>query len=295
MVTIERTGGQWINRFRAMASPCEVLVDTPDRALAERLGRLARREVTRIERAFSRYRTDNIVHRINTSQGRPVRVDAETAALLDFAQTCYEVSGGRFDVTSGVLRRVWRFDGSSVSPDESRIRDALALVGWPRVGWEPPTLLLPPGMEIDFGGIGKEYAVDRTLALLVEQTSHAVLVNLGGDLAVSGPRAGGEAWTVGIEDPAAAGDAVRRIRIERGAIATSGDARRYVTIDGVRHSHILDPTTGWPVTGAPRSVTVLADTCTEAGLHATLAMLHGSEAESYLESEGLRAWCVREP
>ena len=122
-----------------------------------------------------------------------VEVDAETAHLLDFAAQCYAVSGGLFDITSGVLRRIWRFDGSASVPTPDQIKPLRVLVGWHRVVWKPPAIILPAGMEIDLGGLAKEYAVDRALAALRAITAEPALVNFGGDLAVTGPRRGGNA------------------------------------------------------------------------------------------------------
>lgn len=286
-------GDHWVGAFDAMASPCQLLLDPAPRERAEELLDLAAREARRIERKFSRYREDSVVHAVNAGAGAPVRVDEETARLLDFADRCYRLSGGRFDITSGVLRRAWVFDGSDRLPSAEKVERLRPLVGWERARWSPPEITLAPGMEIDLGGIGKEYAVDRILSLLVERFDSAVLVNLGGDLRASGPRASGAAWVVGIEDPSAEGVPVRSIDLRRGALATSGDARRFLEKDGTRYGHILDPLTGWPVAGAPRSVTVLADMCTEAGFLATLAMLHGLEAERFLETQGVSHWCFR--
>ena len=92
-----------------MASPCEVLVECEFETQADELCRLAQQEAMRIEQKFSRYRDDNIVHRINNARGAPLQVDAETARLLDFAQHCYNLSDGFFDITSGILRRAWQF------------------------------------------------------------------------------------------------------------------------------------------------------------------------------------------
>jgi thiamine biosynthesis lipoprotein len=98
---------------------------------------------------------------------------------------------------------------------------------------------------------------------------------------------------VGIERPGAPDDAMLRLHLTTGALATSGDARRFLRRAGIRYPHILNPRTGWPVMSAPRSVTVLGDTCTEAGLLATLAMLHGNRAEAFLAGEGVRHWVLR--
>jgi thiamine biosynthesis lipoprotein len=290
-ITVVPGTGCWIGKFIAMASPCEILCETRDPSIADQLTWIAASEAWRIENKFSRYRDDNIVHTINSAQGTPVCVDPETALLLDFAQTLYELSERRFDITSGILRHAWKFDGSDNLPQPSIVEELLQRVGWHRVHWQSPQVTMPAGMEIDLGGIGKEYAVDRATALLREQTDISCVVNFGGDLAVSRAPFSRQSWHVGIEMPDEAGSAERLIEISTGALATSGDARRYLEKDGIRYSHILDPLTGWPVPDAPRSVTVAAETCTSAGMLSTLAMLKGSQCQQFLAGQGVRYWC----
>jgi thiamine biosynthesis lipoprotein len=189
------------------------------------------------------------------------------------------------------LRHAWKFDGSDRVPESNAIERLLPLIGFDRLQWRSPHLLLPMGMELDFGGIGKEYAVDRSYELLAAQRSDPFLINFGGDLRANRAPAH-DCWQVGIERPDTAGKASMILELEHGALATSGDSRRYLLKDGVRFGHILDPRTGWPVAGAPRSVTVAANSCTEAGLLATLALLQGDRAEGFLEEEGVRYWLV---
>ena len=179
-------------------------------------------------------------------------------------------------------------------PDEDLIDRILPRVGWSKANWQRPVLTLRPGMQIDFGGIGKEYAVDRATALLSEASNLPCLVNFGGDLFATDCPPGTEGWSVGIEAiDANATNVQRRIRLQRGALATSGDTRRFVLRDGVRYGHVLDPASGWPIAAAPRSVTVAADTCTEAGMLATLAMLKGDGAEDFLGAQDRQFWCFR--
>lgn len=283
-----------VGRFDAMASPCEILLESADPGEAARLTRIAAGEAWRIEDKFSRYLPGNIVSRINASGGDPVEVDEETASLLDFAATLYVLSGGRFDITSGVLREAWTFDGSDRIPGAEAVTEVLQRVGWDKVTWQRPFLTMEPGMQIDLGGIGKEYAVDRVAGKLAEAAGCSAVVNFGGDLAVTREPQERKAWRVGIE-PVSAGErrAGTVLEIRTGALATSGDSRRFLLKDGVRYSHILDPRDGWPVEGAPRSVTVAADTCTQAGMLSTFAMLEGYNAEAFLDSEGVRYWCRR--
>jgi thiamine biosynthesis lipoprotein len=275
-----------------MASPCEVLIADEDRRLAEQMLALAAAEAARIEDKYSRYKRGNVVYAINTAQGRTVVVDDETARLLDYADRLYELSDRKFDITSGVLRRVWRFDGSDRLPSRESVAALLPIVGWEKVSWRAPEISLPAGMEIDLGGIGKEYAVDRAAAL-VRPLSTRCLVNFGGDLLALGPQADGQPWRVGIESLSDSTAAARHIDLAVGALATSGDARRFLQKDGVRYGHVLDPTTGWPVVGAPRSITVAADSCTQAGMLATLALLQGTEAEAFLRAQGVQHWALR--
>src|SRR5690348_12408254 len=271
-------------QFKAMASSCEALIDSGDSAVAERVAAAVSNEAFRIEQKFSRYRADNIVHAINNANGAAVEVDAETANLLDYAARCFAESGGLFDVTSGVLRRVWKFDGSDRLPDPAAVTEVLKLVGWGKVSWQRPKLRLLPGMEIDFGGIGKEYAVDRAAKLGAEAGGVPILVNFGGDLCATGPRRKGSPWKVGIEAPGS--DTLVPFELVQGAVATSGDARRYLLKDGVRYGHILDPRDGWPVKDAPRSVTVVAPTCSQAGWLSTLSILQGAGAEAFIKNKG---------
>jgi len=254
----------WAGRFQAMGSPCEVLTDGGDKQEAHAVAFAVAVEAWRIEDKFSRYLHGNIIHRINTAEGRAVEVDSETAGLIDFAATLFEISEGRFDITSGVLRTAWTFDGSDNIPQQDTIDAAMRHVGWQQATWQDPQLNLAPGMEIDLGGIGKEYAVDRCTEIAKEAGQVAAMVNFGGDLAVTGAPASRDAWKVGIEGPTP--DAAERlVELRQGALATSGDARRFLSRGGVRYSHILDPTTGWPVPDAPSSITVAADTCTRRG------------------------------
>ena len=288
-VAIDKVEDCQVGRFQAMASPCSVLVNGEDASEAERLTRVAAREALRIERDFSRYRTDNIVHRINQSNGRRVPVDGETAKLLDYAATCYEISDGLFDITSGVLRRIWHFDGGTRVPSRQEVDELLGFVGWEKVDYDGSGITLPAGMEIDFGGIGKEYAVDRAATLLVRETQRPFLVNFGGDLYASGERPGGRPWGVGIDDPSRTGEAVLyRVELRGGGLATSGDARRFILHEGRRLGHILDPRTGWPVEDAPQAITVIASTCLEAGTLSTLAYLQGRGAKDFLEAQGVQ-------
>ncbi len=262
--------------------------------MAAELAHIAAREAWRIEDHLSRYLSDNIVDQINSADGATVEVDDETARLIEFSTQLHALSDGRFDITSGVLRQVWTFDGSDNIPADAAVSAVLEQVGWDRVTWTGSSITMPPAMEIDFGGVGKEYAVDRAATLVREQNDVSCLVNFGGDLAVSRAPLKREAWQIGIESLQGESEGPDRvISLAVGALATSGDARRFLLKYGIRYGHIIDPTTGWPVADAPRSVTVAADTCVQAGMLSTLAMLEGEGSEAFLEAQGVKFWCLR--
>jgi thiamine biosynthesis lipoprotein len=270
-----------------MASPCRIQVepDTPAAALAIEA---AIAEVQRIERKYSRYLEDSVVSRINRAAGSPdaIELDTETCDLIDFAVSAYAASGGAFDLTTGVLRRAWDFRARRLPVPEA-IAALMPLIGWSQVAWERPRLRLPrPGMELDFGGIGKEYAVDRAATLLAEAGVGAALVNLGGDLRAVGRREDGQPWHFGIAHPRVDDAVVASIPLREGALATSGDYERFFELEGRRYCHILDPRSGWPVQGW-QSISVVAPACLAAGTLTTIAMLMGEQALPFLRSQGL--------
>jgi len=274
--------------FQAMASPCQLLIASDDLEIVTDIAKACITEVRRIEQKFSRYATHNLCHVINTSQGASIPIDDECYRLLLFAETCFELSDGLFDVTSGILRRAWTFNGSDKLPTHAQVAALLPLVGWQHVEFDDKHIRMKPHMELDFGGIGKEYAVS-CVAKLCQQLAPqiSVLINLGGDIQITQPRPNRKPWSVGIANHSEV------IPIVEGALATSGDANRYLLKDGVRYSHILNPKTGWPVMGAPESITIFASLCVQAGCLATLALLQGAQAEHYLSTQDVQFWCSR--
>ena len=274
-----------------MAAENEIQVHGDEEA-ARRAAREAIAEVARIEAKYSRYRPGSVVSRINAGAGSAFEIDAETRGLLAYADACFVQSGGLFDATSGVLRRAWRFDEPRV-PDDAQIAPLLRLVGWARVDLDGMRVRLPErGMELDFGGFGKEYAVDRAAAVLREAGVDSALVNLAGDLMVLGPQPDGSAWRVGIRHPRREGALIATLPVASGALATSGDYERFIEVDGVRHCHVLDPRTGRSARGF-QSVTVHAPSCLVAGSASTIAMLKGRDAGlAWLGSLGLPHFCV---
>jgi FAD:protein FMN transferase len=275
------------HRFQAMASACAIHLQTDAGAAAIALA--AEAEVLRIEARYSRYRPDSELARINraAAAGEAIDIDPETAGLITYAMGCHRSSGGAFDITSGLLRCAWDFSGSRL-PEQSEIAALL-----PRIGLDKVTLsegrlsFAQAGMELDFGGLGKEYACDRAAEVCSELGATNGFVDLGGDIRAIGPQADGEPWRIGIRDPHDGAAVVADVALREGALATSGDDQRFIEVNGVRYCHILDPRTGWPARGLS-SVTVIGPRCLVAGSLATMAMLRGSEAGAWLQRLGVR-------
>jgi FAD:protein FMN transferase len=275
--------------FDAMASRCEIRLAAGDEMEARRLAQYAIDEVQRIETKYSRYRADSIVSRINAAAGvERVECDDETLALFGYADALYQASGGLFDITSGVLRRAWNFRQATV-PDAETLESLLHLIDWAGVDRDGNRIRLQrAGMEIDFGGFGKEYAADRAATALMEQGVQSGYVNLGGDMRFIGPQPDGQPWRIGIQDPRKPDGIVAVIPIAGGALATSGDYERYFEADGRRYCHILDPRSGFPVNHW-RSISVLAPVAVAAGSCSTIAMLKEADGLSFLNDAGV-AW-----
>jgi thiamine biosynthesis lipoprotein len=299
-VTIEAGQAGWLARFSCFAGPCEVHLPGLPRSRATFVSQQIAEEAWRIESTYSRYSSESWLGRLNASGGRRMELPEEAARLFSFAQAGWEVSGGAFDISSGILRRAWNFHGMECElkpPAKEELKALVELVGWQKVEWsmDEGWVELPHGMELDLGGLGKEYAVDRGIAILQADGLSQALVNFGGDLAATGPMPDGRPWSVGIDNPAVTGSALAEgVELMRGALATSGDARRFLVYRGRRYGHLLDARTGWPPPDAPRSVSVLADTCSEAGLLASIALLMGPDAEAFLEEQGRKAWILRD-
>lgn len=281
-------------KFVAMGGPCRFRFDCADPMLAQQAITAGQSEVSRLEKKYSRYLTDSVTSQINQLAGtrKAIGVDSETAGLLQYADTLWRESDGKFDLSSGILRRAWDFKKGRV-PHQNELENLLPLIGWDKITWDTQSVSLPiRGMEIDFGGLVKEYACDSVVKVLREKGLNHALVDLGGDIAVTGHQHNGDPWTIGIRRPEPKSQAIAQVKISAGGLASSGDYERYIEIEGQRYGHILDPETGWPIEGLT-AVSVIADQCLVAGSAATIAMLKPpAQALDWLEQLGLPWFAV---
>lgn len=274
--------------FFALGSECELYFSAVTFEVAQAFVARAFEWLAQFEARHSRFLPDSEISRINANAGVEwTDIHPETDVLLDLCGHSNFVSEGAFDATSLPLSRLWDWKRKHDSlPTEDEIAAAKSLVGWKSIERSPGRIFLPQkGMMLDFGGVGKEFAVDCLKQLAVACGIQHVMVDLGGDIAVQGEPPEGGGWYVGLEDPSNTDNSHCGIRLkDRAAVATSGDYRRCFQHNGRTYGHILDCRTGWPVANGTRSVTVIASRCTEAGLLATSAMIiGGADAVTMLE------------
>lgn len=288
-----RDGGHTVT-FRAMGTNCRVHFAAPP-SLADTFIAATLEWVAGFESRYSRFLPDSLISRINQAAGRDwVEIDRETERLFALCQEAHFLTRGIFDPTSLPLIQLWNWKAQpAVIPDDQAIANALKLVGWRKVKRAPGKIFLPePGMSVDLGGIGKEYAVDQVAALAVRHGIKSVLVDFGQDVfAFGSPPDGRPAWKIGLENPAQPGQCWTSLAIQNRAVATSGDYFRHFTKDGRRFGHILDVRTGQPVDNGVRAVSVVAPNCTVAGMLSTAAFVLGPDEglkliESYFQAEG---------
>lgn len=265
--------------FTALGTQCEVQYVAPSGdAQATGFERAAVNWVTAFEARYSRFRPDSLIGRINAAAGREwVEVDAEMEALLKLCDTLHFLTQGILDPTALPLIRLWNYKAEQPRiPAAAEIAAARALVGWKKVQRASGKIFLPEaGMALDFGGFGKEYAVDLVAQIAREHGLPGALVDFGHDLRAVGTPPGRPAWHIGLEDPLKPGDVAGSIGVVEKGVASSGDYIRGFTIDGKRYGHIVDPRTGWPVANGCMQATVIAGTCLQAGMLSTAAFVLG--------------------
>ncbi len=266
-------------RWPALGTRCEVQYVCAGPSTARAFEAEVKAWVDAFERKYSRFRPDSLLSRINAAAGRDwVAVDAEMDGFLDLCGSLHQLSGGILDVTALPVMRLWDYKSANPRiPAAEEIAAALRLVGWAKVERGPGRVRLPlPGMALDFGGWGKEFAVDMVAQIATRHGLGQVLVDFGHDLCAVGCAPGKPGWHVGLEDPARPGAACwGSIAARDCGVACSGDYLRGFTLNGRRYGHIVDPRNGRPVANGCRQVTVIARSCLQAGVLSTTVFILG--------------------
>jgi thiamine biosynthesis lipoprotein len=230
------------------------------------------------EARYSRFRPDSLLSRINAAAGREwVQIDAEMETMFKLCDTLHFMTQGVLDPTTLPLIRLWNYKVENPRvPAAAEIAAARTLVGWKKVQRTPGRVFLPePGMALDFGGFGKEYAVDIAAQIAADHGICNALVDFGHDLRAVGTPPGRPAWHIGLEDPHRPGESSGSIAVLGKGVASSGDYIRRFVIAGKRYGHIIDPRTGWPVANGCLQATVVTSSCLQAGALSTTAFVLG--------------------
>lgn len=233
-------------------------------------------ELTRLESLLSATVAGSDVDRINRAAGQTVTVSDETAQVLRLSQHVAELSGGAFDMTVRPLSVLWNFTADRPTvPSEQAIAQALAQVDYRQLTVEGQQVTLTGG-AIDLGGVAKGYIADRLREVLVQHDIGSALIDLGGNIVALGDK-GGEAFRIGIKDPADTTALAKVLEVRDRSVVTSGTYERGFTVDGVRYHHLLDPKTGKPVQNGLASVTVIAESSATADALSTACFVLGEQ------------------
>ena len=250
------TFGQQVfkNKKSLLGSPFEITVVAKDSIQGNLFTDLAIAEVKRIENLISDWIPTSQISKVNQNAGvSPIKVDKEVFDLVDRATKISKLTSGAFDISYASMDKIWKFDGSMKEmPTEEAIKMSVEKVGYQNIILNPKdtTIYLKnKGMKLGLGGIGQGYIADKIKVLLQEKGCVSGLVNVSGDINTWGKQPNGNPWTVGIVNPMNKNKVFATFPLDDSAVETSGSYEKYVTFNGKRYSHIIDPRTGYPATG----------------------------------------------
>ncbi len=238
-------------------------------------------EISRIEKLISAWDPNSETSLINENAGiKPVKVSGELIDLIARAKQVSDLTDGAFDISYSSLDKIWRFDGSmDYLPTQEQIKNSVSKIGYEKIILDQKAqtvFLKEKGMKISFGAMGKGYAADKAKSLLISKKVIAGIINAGGDLTTWGTKASGEKWLIGIANPLNKDRIFSWLPIVESSVATSGNYEKFVSFEGKRYSHIIDPRTGYPSTGI-NSVSIFAKSAELCDALATAVFIMGTE------------------
>lgn len=237
-------------------------------------------EVKRLEHLLTEFSPSSQTSRINQAAGiAPVTVPEEVHQLIHRSIGISRLTQGAFDITSGLLKRLYNFKGAHFNfPSRKQIRQVLLNAGYQNIELTDHNrvFLKKKGMHIGFGGIGKGYAADKVKAMLVGEGVTSGVINASGDLTAWGASPDGTPWRIGIANPANADQMLLWLPLQNASVATSGDYEQFFIKNGIRYSHTMDPKSGWPVKGI-KSVTIVSPAAELSDALATAVFVMGVE------------------
>ena len=273
------TGNLYERSFYSMGSTMELKFYSPSEELFHRVVDACVERTKEIDRLFSNYRDDSVLAEVNRNAGvGPVSVPGEFLRLVRTSIRYSELTEGAFDITIGSLFELWRAETRAGRlPARSRIRDALGCTGFRKIKIDEiksQVFLEGDCVRLDFGAIGKGYAVDEMVRIAKESGITRGLVNFGGNIYAMNPPAGKKFWDVGVRKPGSGSEIISKLDLVNKGVATSGDYERYFEHAGKKYSHIIDPRTGWPAEDLT-SVVAVSKTATEADVFSTAVSVLG--------------------
>jgi thiamine biosynthesis lipoprotein len=283
--------------LRLMGNNFTITVVADDANFAEQSIELAIAEISRIEKLFTTFSGDSQTNLINANAGiAPVTADEEVLNLIERSISISRITQGAFDISYGSIdTRLWNFDKTmSALPSTEQALEMVHLINYNNIEIDrknSTVFLKEKGMRIGFGGIGKGYAAEMAKNLLVKNQVKSGIINASGDLTSWGTQPNGKPWTIGIANPDHPQDAFSYLEISDKAIATSGNYEKYVTIDGKKYSHTIDPKTGLPISGI-KSVTVISVNAEFADALATPISVMGIKAGLFLVDQLPDVHCI---
>ena len=260
----------------SMGTVVTITAVSEDRKAASEAVEEAFSEIDRLESLLSTYEEQSEISRLNRVGN--IDAGADLLAVLERALHFHQLSGGAFDITAKPLLDLYQrsFSGGGSAPSDEQISELLPLIDAQQITFSGTMVSLPDGAELTVDGIAKGYIVDRAIEVLHGRGVKGALINAGGDIRVYGPREDGGAWNIALQNPRAPADNLFSFPLREGAVATSGDYRRYYDPQR-KHHHILDPRSGRSATGLI-SVSVIAPTAMDADALATGVFVLGPEA-----------------
>ena len=242
---------------------------------------MAVNEISRIEKLISSWDSLSETTEIIKYAGiKPVKVDEELFDLIARSIKISELTNGAFDISYASMDKIWKFDGSMKKlPTDDEIKQSVEKVGYGNIILDPQAktvFLKKKGMRIGFGAIGKGYAADKSQQLLISKGVKGGIINASGDLCTWGKQPDGSSWMVGITNPMNKNKVFSWFPLDNSSVVTSGNYEKYVELNGVKYSHIIDPRTGWPAHGLV-SVSIFAPKAELADALATSVFVMGKE------------------
>ena len=251
-----------------MSTPCELLLYSHDKSIADKSAMAVLNEVKRLEKKYNYYSKDSLLSHINAR--KTSILDSETKSILQRAKKYYTQTNKTFDITIATIKDLYAHE-SELASFKLKKEELSQYVGCERFALKKDKIIFDNTYtKIDLGGFVKEFAVDKAILVLKKHKIHTALVNFGGDIYALGIKPDGSKFKVGIKDPNDRTQYATEVELYNQALTTSASYERNYTIEEETFSHILSKETQKTDIS---SVTVISHNCVESGVYSTSMMI----------------------